>query len=113
MSAAIVATAAGALAFGIVIGWMTHRILARKDKGDWSDLTTVIATVGGGAILALFPAQTVAFATYAIGLFFGFFGYFVIFIIIARAGGVSWMDILTGRPGIFIRRDQGGPLDED
>jgi hypothetical protein len=109
----MIALALGALAFGVVIGWMTHRILARKEKGDWSDIATVIATVGGGAILALFPAETVAFAAYAIGLFFGFFGYFTAFLIMARIGGVSWLDILTGKPGIFIMREGGSPLDDD
>lgn len=105
--------AVGAGLFGVVMGWMTHRILARKEKGDWSDLATVIATVGGGAILALFPAQTTSFAAYAIGLFVGFFAYFTAFLLMARAGGMEWLDILTGKPGIFIMREGGGPLDED
>jgi drug/metabolite transporter (DMT)-like permease len=102
----------GAAAFGAVIGWMTYRILARKEKADWSDLSTVIATVGGAAVLSLFPAQTPLFGAYAIGLFIGFFGYFVAFIVIARAGKMPWIDILTGKPGIFIMKDQGGPLDD-
>ena len=102
----------GAAAFGAVIGWMVHRILAHKEKADWSDISTVIATVGGAAVLSLFPAQTETFGAYAIGLFVGFFGYFVIFLVIARAGKTPWMDIITGKPGIFIMKDDKGPLDQ-
>jgi len=106
-------TTLGALAFGAVIGWMTHRILARKEKADWSDISTVIATVGGAAVLSLFPAQTGFFGAYAIGLFLGFFGYFLAFVAMARAGGVSWLSILTGK-GVeaYIMKDVGGPLDD-
>jgi hypothetical protein len=108
------ALALGALAFGTVIGWMTHRILARKEKGSWSDISTVIATVGGGAVLSLFPAGTTAFAAYAVGLFIGFFGYFAIFLVMARAAKISWLNILTGEgTGRWIMGDDGGgPYDD-
>jgi len=102
----------GAAAFGAVIGWMVHRILAHKEKADWSDISTVIATVGGAAVLSLFPVQTSTFGAYALGLFIGFFGYFVIFIAIARAGKMAWLDILTGKPGMSIMRDDQGPLNQ-
>ena len=86
----------GAAAFGIVIGWMTYRTLAHKKKPDWSDLSTVIATVGGAAVLSLFPAQTPLFGAYAIGLFVGFFGFYCVYLIIARKARISWLNIILG-----------------
>jgi hypothetical protein len=67
----------GAMGFGSLIGWFVYYI-NRYRKGDvqWSDLTTLIGILGGGAILALFPEQTDLFGAYGIGLFVGFFGYF-------------------------------------
>jgi hypothetical protein len=38
-----------------------------------SDLATIIAVIGGGAVLALFPASSDLFGAYAIGLTGGFF----------------------------------------
>ena len=37
----------------------------------------MLGVIGGGAILALFPARSDLFGAYGIGLFIGFFGYFV------------------------------------
>jgi ABC-type Fe3+-siderophore transport system permease subunit len=104
----------GAAAFGAVIGWMTYRTMAQEYKAEWSDIATVIATVGSAAVLSLFPAQTDLFAAYAVGLFIGFFGYFLFYLIIARAGGVSWLDILTGEEtGIYVMADTKTPADDD
>lgn len=100
----------GAAAFGIVIGWMTYRTLAHKEKTDWGDLSTVIGTVGGAAVLSLFPAQTSLFGVYAFGLFLGFFGYYCAFLIIARKARVSWLNILTGkRVGALLMEDTEPP----
>jgi hypothetical protein len=68
----------GAAGFGFVIGWFVYYI-NRYRKGDvqFSDITTLIGILGGGAILALFEAQTDLFGAYGIGLFAGFFGYFL------------------------------------
>jgi hypothetical protein len=101
----------GGLGFGIVIGWLTYKILVRIEKPTWTDLTTVIGAVGGAAILSLFPAQTDLFGWYAVGLFVGFFGYFVVFIAMARAGGAKWLDILAGKTVGSIMRGERSPFD--
>jgi len=65
----------GALLFGIIIGWITYRTLARKAGGARiSDIATVAAAVGGGAVTGLFGDRGL-FGMYAIGLFVGFFAY--------------------------------------
>jgi hypothetical protein len=89
----------GAMGFGAIIGWFVYYI-NRYRKGDvqWSDLTTLIGILGGGAILALFPEQTDLFGAYGIGLFIGFFGYFlflVIWVRISKNFSVDWF--LDGR----------------
>jgi len=89
----------GAACFGALIGWYVYYI-NRYRKGDvqLSDLVTLIGIVGGGAILALFPAGSVLFGAYGIGLAIGFFGYFVILLIlvaISRNFDVDWF--LDGR----------------
>ena len=68
----------GAAGFGFVIGWFVYYI-NRYRKGDvqFSDITTLIGILGGGAIMALFKAETDLFGAYGIGLFVGFFGYFL------------------------------------
>jgi hypothetical protein len=69
----------GALLFGVVIGWITYRTLVRKEGGaQVSDIATVVAAVGGGAVTALFSKPGL-FGMYAIGLFIGFFGYLAFF----------------------------------
>lgn len=75
----------GAAGFGILIGWYVYYINRnRKADVQLSDLVTVIGVIGGGAVLALFPAQTDLFGAYGIGLFLGFFGYFLTLIILVR-----------------------------
>jgi len=71
----------GATCFGAIIGWYVYYI-NRYRKGDvqLSDLVTVIGAIGGGAVLALFPAKTDLFGAYGIGLAIGFFGYFFVMI---------------------------------
>lgn len=68
----------GAGGFGGLLGWYVYYI-NRYRKGDvqLSDLVTLIGVLGGGAILALFPASSELFGAYGIGLFVGFFGYFL------------------------------------
>ena len=70
---------AGAIGFGAIIGWLVYYI-NRYRTGDvqFSDLATVIGIIGGGAILALFPAKTDLFGGYGIGLAIGFFSYFIV-----------------------------------
>ena len=68
---------AGALAFGMVIGWYIYYINRyRKADVQLSDIVALIGAVGGAAILALFPAKSQLFGAYGLGLGIGFFGYF-------------------------------------
>jgi hypothetical protein len=89
----------GAGGFGALIGWYVYYV-NRYRKGDvqLGDITTLIGVLGGGAILALFPAKTDLFGAYGIGLFAGFFGYYLALIIkvaISKNFGVDWF--LDGR----------------
>jgi hypothetical protein len=89
----------GAGGFGTIIGWLVY-FINRYRRGDvqFSDLTTVIGILGGGAVLALFPAQTDLFGAYGIGLFIGFFSYFLFLMLWVRISPnftVDWF--LDGR----------------
>ena len=89
----------GAGGFGALIGWYVYYI-NRYRKGDvqLSDLVTLIGILGGGSILALFPARTDLFGAYGIGLFAGFFGYFLVLLIlvgVSKNFNVDWF--LDGR----------------
>jgi len=89
----------GAGAFGGIIGWYVYYI-NRYRRGDvqLSDLVTLIGVLGGGAILALFPARTDLFGAYGIGLAVGFFLYFLVLIFlvgISKNFDVDWF--LDGR----------------
>ena len=68
----------GAVCFGVVVGWVTHRTLRRKQAGAAiSDIAAVVGAVGGGAVLGIFKSGY-SFGWYAIGLAGGFFLYFII-----------------------------------
>jgi hypothetical protein len=89
----------GAGAFGAIIGWFVYYI-NRYRKGDvqLSDLVTLIGVLGGGAILALFPAKSDLFGAYGIGLAIGFFLYFLVLIFLvwlSKNFTVDWF--LDGR----------------
>jgi uncharacterized membrane protein YeaQ/YmgE (transglycosylase-associated protein family) len=66
----------GALAFGVVVGWIAYFILRRAQTSAWSDLATIIGTLAGATILALFDPKGAMFGAYAIGLAVGFFAYY-------------------------------------
>lgn len=73
----------GAGGFGVLIGWYIYYINRyRKADVQLSDLVTLIGVIGGGAILALFPARSDLFGAYGIGLFSGFFAYFLVLVIL-------------------------------
>lgn len=89
----------GAFAFGLLIGWYVYYI-NRYRPGDvqLSDIVSLIAILGGSAVLALFPAQSDLFAGYGIGLAAGFFAYFfflMVFVGISKSFTVEWF--LDGR----------------
>lgn len=68
----------GALCFGIIVGWVTYRTLRRQGETvALSNIASVIAAIGGGAVTAIFKAPDV-FSWYCIGLFIGFFGYLIL-----------------------------------
>src|SRR6266849_2391692 len=71
----------GALCFGAVIGWVTYYTLRYSKSHALSDVATVIGAVGGGAVVALFPAQSNLFGFYGIGLSVGFFLYVLILLV--------------------------------
>ena len=74
----------GAVAFGLVVGWVTYRALRRTSPGGLSDIAAVIGAVGGVAVTSLFPKQTEAFGGYCIGLAVGFFLYLIVSILVAK-----------------------------
>jgi hypothetical protein len=70
----------GAACFGIVVGYITYRTLARTtDKAAISDLGAVVSAIGGAAVTGLFAPGTSLFAWYSIGLLAGMALFFVIF----------------------------------
>lgn len=89
----------GAVGFGTLIGWYVYYINRyRKRDVQLTDLVTLIGVLGGGSILAIFPARTDLFGAYGIGLFIGFFAYFIVLTIlvgISRNFDVDWF--LDGR----------------
>ena len=89
----------GAGGFGAIIGWYVYYI-NRYRRGDvqLTDLVTVVGVLGGGAVLALFPARTDLFGAYGIGLFGGFFGYLLLLILlVARSINFDGDWFLDGR----------------
>lgn len=65
---------AGAGCFGAIIGWYVYIINRHRTDGmQLSHLVALIGVIGGGAVLALFPASTDLFGAYGIGLGAGFF----------------------------------------
>ncbi|NLG50505.1 MAG: hypothetical protein GX552_10390 [Chloroflexi bacterium] len=89
----------GAWGFGALIGWYVYYINRyRKADVQLGDLVTIIGVLGGGAILAIFPARTDLFGAYGVGLFTGFFGYFLVLLFMvgmSRNFDVDWF--LDGR----------------
>lgn len=76
----------GAGLFGAFIGWFTYFVNRyRKADVQLGDVASIVGVVGGGSILALFPAKSDLFAAYGIGLFGGFFGYLLILAVMVGA----------------------------
>ena len=89
----------GAFSFGLVVGWYVYYI-NRYRKGDLqlADLVTVIAAIGGGAILALFPTESDLFGAYGLGLAAGFFSYLLVLVLLVRSSDqFTWEWFLDGR----------------
>ena len=75
----------GAFCFGLVMGWLTYRTLARKKTSSLGDLTIVLGTLGGATIVSIFPTAEAAFGAYCIGLAIGFFLYLFTFYKLEKA----------------------------
>jgi len=68
----------GALAFGLVIGWILYRTLRHNTTpGDLNNISAVIGAVGGAAVTGMFKAEDL-FGAYCIGLAVGFFLYLLL-----------------------------------
>lgn len=88
----------GAFAFGVVIGWFLYFTNRYRPTVQLSDVGKLIGAVGGGAVLALFPAGSDMFAAYGIGLAAGFLAYFLIlvaFVLCSKGWRLAWF--LDGR----------------
>jgi len=77
----------GAFWFGVVVGFITYRTLRHATNVGLNDIAAVIAVIGGGAVLKLFPVGTASFDEYAFGLAIGFFGYLCVSLVLAAAVG--------------------------
>jgi hypothetical protein len=75
----IVVAYVGAILFGLVVGWVTCRMLARRAGGAHvSHIAAVVAVVGGGYVTVM-SGDRGLFGMYAIGLFVGFIAYAAVF----------------------------------
>jgi hypothetical protein len=74
----------GAICFGLVVGYIASRILARSTANACiCNIASVIAVVGGGAVTLLFdPQESDAFGWYSIGLLIGIAIYTIVLLII-------------------------------
>ena len=106
----------GAGAFGAVIGWNVYYVNRHRPANvQLSDLTTLVGIIGGGAVLALFPAGTGLFGAYGVGLALGFFLYFLVLLVLVQASpdfDLGWF--LDGRrkepaPGVKVPAGSPGP----
>jgi hypothetical protein len=90
---------AGAGGFGLVLGWYLYYVNRyRTPDIRLSDLVTVVGVLGGGAILAIFPAGSDLFGAYGVGLCAGFFGYlFVLVGLVWRSDRFDFDWFLDGR----------------
>jgi hypothetical protein len=89
----------GAALFGVVLGWLIY-FVNRHRRGEvaLTDIGSLIAAVGAGAVLSLFPSGTDLFGAYGIGLAVGFFSYFVVLVVLVRkTPGWSMAWFLDGR----------------
>lgn len=64
---------AGVVLFGAVVGWVAGHVLRRTARPDVKWLASLVGVLGGGAVTALFPPQSVLFGAYCVGLAGGFF----------------------------------------
>jgi hypothetical protein len=70
----------GAICFGVVVGYVTYRSLARSGPtSSVSDIAAVVGAVGGGLVTTVFdPANSDTFGWYSIGLLAGMATYLIV-----------------------------------
>jgi hypothetical protein len=110
MSSSPMVVSVGAVCFGVVTGFITYRTLVRKDVAVITDISGVIAAVGGGAIAVWFDrAQGDSFGWYSMGLLGGMILYYVSFVALngrkeagRNLGGTASRDV-----GLLERGDGG------
>jgi hypothetical protein len=110
----------GAFFFGVVVGWFTYFVNRhRTEEVKLADVASLVAAIGGGAVLALFPAGTDLFGAYGLGLAVGFFAYLLVLVVlVATQSGKGWTFeyFLDGRaPKLPAQQQQspGHPLGTD
>lgn len=85
----------GALCFGLVVGYITYRVLVRTtERAAITDLTAVLGAIGGAAVTGLFDPGTALFAMYSIGLAVGMVVYAAVFA--ALNGRIPFANVLGG-----------------
>jgi hypothetical protein len=94
----------GPLCFGIVIGYVTYRSLARSGPtSSISDIAAVIGALGGGVITTLFLPGSESFGFYAFGLVLGF----AIYIGVSATIGPK---VAAKNGGVVLLGGDGDPL---
>jgi hypothetical protein len=98
----------GAGGFGALIGWYVYYINRyRRADVQLSDIVTLVGAIGGGAVLALFPAKSVLFGAYGIGLFIGFFGYLAVLVVLVMISDNFGVDFfLDGRRKVLAQDEE-------
>jgi hypothetical protein len=89
----------GAGSFGFVLGWNVYFVNRyRTDQVALSNLASLVGVLGGGAVLALFPAGSSLFGAYGIGLALGFLSYLALLLVMVLKSGNFTTDwFLDGR----------------
>jgi hypothetical protein len=90
----------GASCFGVVVGYITYRTLLQTQKTQVTDLSAVVAAIGGGAIAGRFEDGE-SFAWYSMGLLTGM----AIFLIVHNT--------LGQRPSVPVNGQRGQRLGEE
>jgi hypothetical protein len=98
----------GAVCFGIAVGYLTCRMLARNtERVVISDVTAVAGVIGGAAVTGLFVPGTSVFAWYSIGLLAAMALFFVIF---GRLNGWQHLaTVMNARTGVLTSSTSGQP----
>jgi NhaP-type Na+/H+ or K+/H+ antiporter len=86
----------GAFWFGVVVGYLTYRTIKHTQKTGIADIAAIIAAIGGGVVVGLFPIANGRFDYYAIGLAAGFFIYLVLSLYLGLTRSPGKADQLLG-----------------